>query len=48
MRDFFNLPEVKEAQLVQKRSGFNSPEHRTATAEIVRLADQYNCGQYFD
>ena len=47
MRDFFNLPEVKEAQLVQKRSEFNSPEHRTATALIVRLADSHNCSQFF-
>jgi len=48
MRDFFALPEVKAAQEAQKRSEFDSPAHRKATAEIVRLADQYNCGQYFE
>ena len=47
MRDFFALESVKAAQEIQKRSEFDSPEHRKATAEIVRLADSYNCGEFF-
>lgn len=47
MREFFSLPEVLDQQAIQKANPFNSPAHRKATAEIVRIADRHNCEEYF-
>lgn len=46
MNAFFALPEVKDAQEVQKRHPYGSDEHLNAFEKIKLLAATYNVAQY--
>ena len=48
MHDFFKLAAVVAAQEVEKRNAFGSPEHRTAHATILALAEQHNVSEWFE
>jgi hypothetical protein len=47
MRAFFELPQIKAAQDVQKVARVGSREHRNAYATMLRTARQYKVIQYF-
>lgn len=46
MKDFFSLPEVRNAQERQKRHFYGSDHHRQAFNEIKRIAKHYQVESY--
>jgi hypothetical protein len=46
MAEFFNRPDVKAQQEIQKRNPYGSEAHRKAFAEIKRMADEIGAGEF--
>lgn len=47
MRAFFELPEVKAQQEIQKANAHGSPAHRAAYAALLAIATRYGAQSYF-